>query len=154
MASARDHLFPATSIGRTQGSRLQRVPSHESLAAHPLLSSNQPSSPGSDHGTISSPSTAGNQRYVPYTPRQRVTPTAATTGTTVHPPSPQHQHGDATSKLQLMNMKSAAQGVGLDTGSVGWAILEKLVSESDQHGGEWSDIWTAVTTGKVRLKPC
>jgi hypothetical protein len=51
-----------------------------------------------------------------------------------------------------MNMKAAAQGVGLDTGSVGWAILEKLVFESEQHGGEWADILVAVTTGKVRLK--
>ncbi|RDB15935.1 hypothetical protein Hypma_003597 [Hypsizygus marmoreus] len=145
MSSKRDHLFPATSIGRTQGGRLQRVPSNESLTAHPLLSSNHSSSSPTTDTTSTSP------RYVPYTPRQRVSPTSATTGTTVHPPSPQHQQGDATSKLQLVHLKAAAQNVGLDTGSVGWAMLEKLVSESDHHDAEWTEVWTTVTTGKATL---
>jgi hypothetical protein len=59
--------------------------------------------------------------------------------------SQQHQ-GGATSKLQLMNLKAAAQNVGLDTGSVGWAILEKLVAS---EGGQWSAIWHALSIGKV-----
>jgi len=143
MASKRDHLFPPTSIGRNQGSRLQRVDSHDSMTTHPLLTSVRPSSPSPDQ-TMS-----GAPRYVPYTPRQRVTPTAMTTGTTAHPPSPQQHQGDATSKLHLMNLKAAAQIVGLDTGSVGWAILEKLVLESDHHTAEWMEIWVAVTSGKV-----
>ncbi|KAG6841197.1 hypothetical protein C0991_000994 [Blastosporella zonata] len=143
--SERDRLFPATSIGRTGGSRLQRVPSNDALAAHPLLSPNHSSG---DSG--SSPTTPG-PRYVPYTPRQRVSPTSATTGTTIHPPSPQHQQENATSKLQLVNLKAAAQNIGLDTGSVGWAILEKLVQESDHHDTEWTEVWTAITTGKSTL---
>jgi hypothetical protein len=141
MASKRDHLFPSTSIGRAQGSRLQRVDSHDSLTAHPLLTTNRPSSPAPDQIINGAP------RYVPYTPRQRVTPTATTFGTTVHPPSPQQQQGDATNKLQLMNLKAAVQNVGLDTGSIGWAILEKLVSEND--AAEWVELWTTVTSGKV-----
>jgi hypothetical protein len=56
------------------------------------------------------------------------------------------QQGGATSKLQLMNLKAAAQNVGLDTGSVGWAILEKLVGS---EGGEWIEIWNALWVGKV-----
>ena len=136
MASKRDHQFPSTSIGRSQGTRLHRVDSHDSLAAHPLLTSDRPSSPLSDQLTNGLP------RYVPYTPRQRVTPTAATA-------SPQQQQGDVMSKLQLINMKAAAQNLGLDTGSVGWAILEKLISEADVQAPEWAEIWAVVTSGKV-----
>ncbi|TFK39557.1 hypothetical protein BDQ12DRAFT_682001 [Crucibulum laeve] len=129
--------FPATSIGRSQGARLQQTASHE---AHPLLSgSTSPSSPGQE----------SNPKYLPYTPRQRLAPTSATT-TTVHLSSPQQHQGDATSKLQLMNLKAAAQNVGLDTGTVGWTILEKLVVEIE-HGEEWSDIWNAITSGKATL---
>ncbi len=136
MTTQRDHLFPATSIGRTQGHLLSRTPSNESLTAHPLLS----------------PTGDSPQRYVPYTPRQRLPTTTATTTTNVLPSAStsntQHQ-GDATSKLQLMNLKAAAQNIGLDTGTVGWAILEKLASETESVE-EWVDIWSAVTNGKVR----
>lgn len=47
-----------------------------------------------------------------------------------------------------MNLKAAAQKGGLDTASTGWAILEKLGTETD-HGAEWNEIWNAVCTGKV-----
>lgn len=142
-SNKRDHLFPAVSIGRSA--------SAEILTAHPLLSPT-PSSPNSPDPIQRSHSPNGNvPRYVPYTPRQRGAPTAATTtGMTTHPSvvaaaSQQHQ-GGATSKLQLMNLKAAAQNVGLDTGSVGWAILEKLVAS---EGGQWSAIWHALSIGKV-----
>lgn len=151
MTSKRDQLFPTTSIGRSQGSRLQHQSSHESLTAHPLLSST-PSAADFSPGTSGSASGSGTQRYVPYTPRQRVSPspvTTITTGTAIHPPSPKFQQGDATSKLQLMNLKAAAQNVGLDAGSVGWAILEKLVYESEHQTNEWVEVWTAVASGKV-----
>ncbi|TFY80583.1 hypothetical protein EWM64_g3431 [Hericium alpestre] len=49
-----------------------------------------------------------------------------------------------------MNLKASVQAVGLDVGSVGWEMLEKLVGEHD-HTQEWSDIWTALTTGKATL---
>ncbi|KAK0499075.1 hypothetical protein EDD18DRAFT_1250628 [Armillaria luteobubalina] len=137
MTTQRDHLFPATSIGRTQGRLLSRTPSNESLTAHPLLS----------------PTGDSPQRYVPYTPRQRLPTTTATTTTNVLPSAStsntQHQ-GDATSKLQLMNLKAAAQSIGLDTGTVGWAILEKLASETES-AEEWVDVWSAVTNGKATL---
>lgn len=66
--------------------------------------------------------------------------------------SPQNHpfHGDATSKLQLMNLKAAAQTGGLDSASTGWAILEKLGTETD-HGLEWNEIWGALSNSKVRL---
>lgn len=141
--SKQNPQFPSTSIGRAQGARLQSTSSHE---AHPLLST---SPTISEHNSgIATTVLSGNPRYVPYTPRQRVAPTATTTGTTVHPSSPQAYQGDATSKLQLMNMKAAAQSIGLDTGTVGWAMLEKLVLESD-HGEEWAEIWNIITSGKV-----
>ena len=133
--------FPATSIGRTSGARLQQTVSHE---AHPLLSSqSSPQGSTAEHGN----GNGGSPRYVPYTPRQRAA-LAATTGTIVHPPSPTHHHGVATNKLQLMNLKAAAQNIGLDTSTIGWALLETLVSEGE--GEEWTDIWSAITSGKVR----
>ncbi|KAJ7165105.1 hypothetical protein C8R46DRAFT_304496 [Mycena filopes] len=150
MSSNRDHLFPAVSIGRSQG----HSTSSELLTAHPLLSPT-PTTPNSPDYIQRSHSPNGNAptKYVPYTPRQRSTPTAATTtGMTTHPSvvaaASHHQQGDATSKLQLLNLKSAAQNVGLDTGSVGWAILEKLVATV---GGEWTDIWAALSVGKATL---
>ncbi|KAF7366362.1 VPS9 domain-containing protein [Mycena sanguinolenta] len=148
MGSNRDNLFPAVSIGRRQGHNT----SAELLTAHPLLSPT-PSTPNSPDHTQRSHSPSGNgPRYVPYTPRQRSAPSAATTtGMTTHPSvaTPLHQgQGGATSKLQLMNLKAAAQNVGLDTGSVGWAILEKLV---DSEGGEWTEIWSALCVGKATL---
>lgn len=150
MALKRDNEFPATSIGRTGSARIQNVVS--GLEAHPLLSP-RPASPAHfDQGPVTGSSASANHsappRYVPYTPRQRVTPTAATTGTTVHPPSPQHQSGDATSKLQLMHLKAAAQEIGLDGGTLGWAMLERLVL-GVEVSDEWSEIWNAITSSKV-----
>lgn len=155
----RDSLLSAGSIGRSQGG-LNRTGSHESLTAHPLLS---PTIPGSSSSSVSSHSsgtvdTAATQmptKYVPYTPRQRAQPTSATTGTTMQPsiqasPQPQTFQGDATSKLQLMNLKAAAQKGGLDAASTGWAILEKLGTEAD-HGPEWNEVWHAISAGKVSL---
>lgn len=156
--SKRDTLFPPSSIGRAQGALLPRTGSKESLTAHPLLS---PVLPGSSASSVSSTSSSSLDtnatpipatRYVPYTPRQRGA-LAATTGTTMQSSiqaSPQHHsfHGDATSKLQLMNLKAAAQKGGLDAASTGWAILEKLGTETD-HGPEWNEIWNAISAGKV-----
>ncbi|KAF7794468.1 hypothetical protein EIP86_005602 [Pleurotus ostreatoroseus] len=66
--------------------------------------------------------------------------------------SPQHHpfHGDATSKLQLMNLKAAAQKGGLDAASTGWALLEKLGTGTD-HSPEWDEIWNAISFGKATL---
>lgn len=61
--------------------------------------------------------------------------------------SHQQQQGGATSKLQLQNLKSAAQGIGIGSGTVGWAILEKLVD--GEAGPEWDEIWTVIATAKV-----
>lgn len=158
MSSKRENEFPATSIGRFSGARLQaQQPAAAAHEAHPLLSPG-PSSPtpseqghsGAVSGSGATLSVNGGPRYVPYTPRQRVTPTAATTGTTVHPHSPQQHQGDATSKLQLMHLKAAAQAIGLDSGTLGWSILEKLIVDVETSD-EWLDIWQAITTGKVRL---
>jgi hypothetical protein len=159
MAHKQDQLFPSASIGRVQGARLgiQRTTSHEILAAHPLLSPNNANvqlGEPTQGGSATTSNSNDPPRYVPYTPRQRATPTSATTGTTtVHQSvstSSQQYQGDATSKLQLMNLKAAAQNVGLDTGTVGWVMLEKLVNESD-HGAEWTDIWNSIVIGKVRV---
>jgi hypothetical protein len=146
MTSKRESEFPATSIGRSSGFRLQAAV-HE---AHPL-SSARPASPApSESGPISGGailSVNGNPKYVPYTPRQRVVaPTSATTAT-AHPPSPQQQ-GDATSKLQLMHLKAAAQNIGLDSGTLGWSILEKLVLDCD-YSEEWMEIYNAIASSKV-----
>lgn len=149
MTSRRGNDFPVTSIGRSSGARIQLASAaHE---AHPLLSPGPSPTPASEQaagGAGATLSTNGGPRYVPYTPRQRVTPTSATTGTTVHPPSPQQHQGDATSKLQIMHLKAAAQSIGLDSGTLGWAILEKLVLEPEVSE-EWVEVWSAITSGKV-----
>jgi hypothetical protein len=160
--STRDALFPATSIGRSQGQHIQRSASpspslREPLTTHPLLSPS-PSSNLSPTSTSTSPLESTNSqyptttRYVPYIPKQRVS-SVATTGTTNHSPlsvSTQQPHrGDATSKLQLMNLKAAAQNIELDASSVGWAMLEKLTHEAD-HSPEWNEIWHALSIDKVR----
>lgn len=134
------------SIGRAQGSRLQRVDSHDSLNAHPLISSNRPSSPSPDHAVDGH----SVPRYVPYTPRQRVAPMGGNVGPIVHPPSPQQSQGDAATRLQMMNLRAAVQSVGLDTGTIGWGILEKLALEGE--AAEWAELWAAVTSGKVSVQ--
>ena len=143
MSSKREHEFPATSIGRTSGFRLQQT------VADPL-SSSRPVSPAPSDSILGSGAALninGNPKYVPYTPRQRVAPTSATTAT-VHPPLPQQHQGDATSKLQLMQLKAAAQNIGLDSGTLGWSILEKLVLDCD-YSEEWVEIYSAITFSKV-----
>jgi hypothetical protein len=159
MSSRRDDLFPSGSIGRSQGLIIQRTPSpapsltRETLTAHPLFSPSPSSAPvtsstapTSDAQDASAPGT----RYATYTPRHR---TAPTTGTTLQSPlsvSPQQQPGGsaAATKLQLVNLKAYAQSIGLETNSLGWEILEKLVAEHDNNP-EWADIWAALAMGKV-----
>ena len=157
---SRDSLFPATSIGRSRGQHIQRSASpnlspRETLTTHPLLS---PSPSSNLPPTTASPPESTNSqyptttRYVPYTPKHRVS-SIATTGTTNHSPlsvsTQQPYHGDATSKLQAMNLKAAAQNIELDASSVGWAMLEKLIHEAD-HSPEWNEIWHALSIDKVR----
>ncbi|KAF8884076.1 hypothetical protein CPB84DRAFT_1850791 [Gymnopilus junonius] len=168
----RDGDFPATSIGRSSGSRLHlhaaSSSTHEAHA-HPLLSPGRSSSPTPSeqpHSGMSPPTTnvnsnggLGPQKYIPYTPRQRVTPT--TTTTTVHPSTASPQHGshqgggDATSKLQLMHLKAAAQAIGLDSGTLGWTMLERLVmnvhGEGEQEEEGWTVVWNTITSGKATL---
>lgn len=158
--SRRDDLFPSGSIGRNQGLFIQRTPSpapsltRETLTAHPLLSPSPSSAPltsntaptTSDAQDASAPGT----RYATYTPRHRTAPTTGTTLQSSLSVSPQQQPGGsaAATKLQLMNLKAYAQSIGLETNSLGWEILEKLVAEHDNNP-EWADIWTALTIGKV-----
>lgn len=146
MTTRREGNFPAISIGRVQGASIARTGSRDNLATHPLLSSG--SSTLSLSSTLETQSSS-TPKYVPYTPRQRL----ATTSTTAQPPvsvSPQHQPtGGATSKLQLMNLKAAAQGIGLDTACLGWAMLEKLSQDGETE--EWAEIWGAITKGKASL---
>lgn len=159
MSSRRDDLFPSGSIGRSQGLLIQRTPSpapsltRETLTAHPLFSPSPSSAPvpnstapTSDTQDASSQAT----RYATYTPRHRTAPTTGTTLQSSLSVSPQQQPGGspAATQLQLMNLKAYAQSIGLESNSLGWEILEKLVAEHDNNQ-EWGDIWTALTIGKV-----
>lgn len=149
----RESLFPATSIGRSQGQRLTRTPSHESLTAHPLLSPNNSDLNIATIGQENVVSPAPSPKYVPYTPRQRPAAAAATVtvsspSSSPATPSSSAPQPDATSKLQVMNMKAEAQTIGLDTGSIGWAMLEKLISETE-NWADWTEIWSALTSSKV-----
>lgn len=107
-------------------SSLGRIPPpparSEPLAAHPLLTDSTP------------------RRYVPYTPRQRVGPAVVVAS----------QQGPA--KVDLANLRIAAQALGIGQGSTGWAILERLVGLGQGmmgEGEEWTEVWSAVVTGKV-----
>lgn len=140
MAAKRDSSFPSTSIGRAQGANIVRTPSRETLAVHPLLNPG-PSAPPSNP-TLDNSSSA---KYVPYTPRQR----QATTATPVQTAAALSQ-GNAPGKPQLVNLRTTAQDIGVGVSSVGWAILEKISYEGDSSD-EWSEIWSALTKGRVRL---
>lgn len=154
LMSKHDSFPPRTaaSRGRVNLQRTNLNSSQEPLSAHPLLSPSVP-----QHAESNVPAqTLTPPRYVPYTPRQqRVIPTTTSPASTAQvlsavSASPQSQ--GATGKLQLVNLKAAAQGLGLDTSSIGWAILERLVGSGiADEGEEWAEIWNAVTTGKVRL---
>ncbi|KAG1865739.1 hypothetical protein C8R48DRAFT_184013 [Suillus tomentosus] len=146
MTTRREAHFHAVSIGRVQGASIARISSRDNLATHPLLSSSPSTlspSPTPEAQSSSIP------KYVPYTPRQRL----PTTSTTAQPPvsvSPQHQlTGGATSKLQLMNLKAAAQDIGIDAACLGWVMLEKLSQDGETE--EWAEIWGAITKGKASL---
>jgi len=165
MVPGNDHLRPVDSIGKAQGTKLPRNPSHESLATHPLLSSgpSEPISIGITNNT-GSPSTSPQPLYVPYVPRQQrplpTSPTTAAKSTVSSTPvsrqtSVSHSATSvgganatsaATSKLQMQNLKAAAQKIGLIGTSFGWAILEKLANES-----EFEKAWNALTVGKATL---
>lgn len=174
--TGRDGSLRPSSPAGTGQPRVHRVPSSESLTTHPLLSPAGSSlnvngatpgalsvetSPGHNHSAgASAPNAApvsASPKYLPYTPRHpRVPAGAATTGMTASSPvsvSPQHhQQGgaaSATSKLQLQNLKAVAQEHGLDVNSLGWAMLEEIITGSD-HNIAWSEIWNAIAIGKVR----
>ena len=157
MSSRRDELFPSGSIGRSQGLFIQRASSpapsltRETLTAHPLLSPNPASAPVTAAPTSDAQdTTTPGTRYATYTPRHRTAPTTGTTLQSSLSVSPQQQPGGsaAANKLQLMNLKAGAQSIGLETNSVGWEILEKLVAEHDSSP-EWAEIWNVLTVGKV-----
>jgi hypothetical protein len=151
MAEKRDVPLQVQSLGRAGGARFhQQNGSHESLTAHPLLSS----SPSA--ATISAAKNTTSEtvlpRYVPYTPRQRPTTTAQPTTSTSSqaPTSIFGVQPGATPHLQLQNLKAAAQSISLPSASVGWAICEKLCTEGDKQ--EWDDIWKALVQQKVCVR--
>ncbi|KAG9312788.1 hypothetical protein JVU11DRAFT_6202 [Chiua virens] len=134
MTTKRDSLFPSASVGRAHGASIVRTPSRETLAVHPLLNPGPPSG-----------ATLDNAKYVPYTPRQR----QATTGPPVQA-QPAPSQSTVPPKPQLTNFRDIAQGIGLDTNSIGRAILEKISYEGDTSD-EWSEIWNALTKSKATL---
>ena len=65
----------------------------------------------------------------------------------MHPAAPPDR--DAANRLQLMNIKAAAQKEGLDAASTGWLILERFALEAERTS-EWNELWNAVVDGRVR----
>ena len=148
MAEKRELPLQVQSLGRVGGTRLrQQNGSHESLTAHPLLSSSPSAAAISE--TKNTTSEAVVQRYVPYTPRQRPATTAQPTTSTSSqaPTSIFGVQPGATPQLQLQNLKAAVQAISLPSASVGWAICEKLCTEGDKQ--EWDDIWKALVQQRV-----
>ncbi|KAG8782110.1 hypothetical protein FRC15_007495 [Serendipita sp. 397] len=160
--STRKDTPSVSSLGRVQGQKLSREgnSSRDSIASHPLLSpppaitttvvpdnkaSSAASTSLSDPSANTSPASS-SPKYVPYTPRHRVSTSQVTAQSS---PPTIGTTGGATPQLQLQNLKAAAQNAQLTSGSVGWAICEKLYQEGE--GSEWEDIWTAVTTNRATL---
>ena len=162
MGTPKEPIF-VSSLGRTQGTKLSRETniSQDSLISHPLLSPplSLANSSASDarpnvtpSSTVSADSPNGSlnsPKYVPYTPRHRVS-TSQVTAQSSPPSLGGVSGGGATPQLQLQNLKAAAQNAQLTAASVGWAICEKLFQ--DGESSEWEDIWTAITTNKVSIK--
>ncbi|KAG8916921.1 hypothetical protein FRC02_003466, partial [Tulasnella sp. 418] len=129
-------------------SLVEAVPPHGGQhAADPLSHPHPPASP--------------TPPYVPYTPRHRHAP-APSSGSSVTvsssvqpaiaisvPPSNGVNGGGATGKLQLQNLKAAAQQMGLSNSSIGWAMLERFISEPNL--GDWDHAWSLITSGKATL---
>ena len=161
MSTRKEPIF-VSSLGRTQGTKLIREgnASHDSLASHPLLSPSPSIStssatdarlnvtPSPISATDSPNGSSNSPKYVPYTPRHRVS-TSQVTAQSSPPSLGGITGGGATPQLQLQNLKAAAQNAQLTTGSIGWVICEKLFQEGESS--EWEDIWTAVVTNKVSL---
>jgi hypothetical protein len=163
MATRKDAPYtPTTSLSRTGGRKLTAVDnaSHELLMSHPLLSPPPAvvttAAQAQDAKTSESPTTvntSASPKYVPYTPRHRVTTSQVTSQASSFTASssslPIGTGGGATPQLQLQNLKAAAQNAHLAVGSVGWAICEKLYNEGENP--EWEDLWSAVINNKVRI---
>ncbi|KIK61769.1 hypothetical protein GYMLUDRAFT_576645 [Collybiopsis luxurians FD-317 M1] len=143
-------------------------PSSTATSFSNAIGSNSTGATASSVTTWDNGFSSSNLGYVPYTrpSRHRPTPTPPTHSGT-HPPhagptspsvivtpattsssSSSATHVDLTAKLQLMSLKAAAQALGIETGTVGWIILEALARE---HGAEWDTIWEALDTGKAIL---
>ena len=63
-----------------------------------------------------------------------------------------HAEGTASGSKSLINLKAAAKAIGLDAGTIGLGILERLVLGSGTTSkveDEWAEIWETVTNGKV-----
>lgn len=147
MSKSKDSLSPSGPIDKAAG-QMHRTPSRESLNAHPLLANAPTLQPANSSSSLKAETTP---KYVPYTPRHRPPTSSATTGTSNQPASslPTHQpgHGNATTMLHMQNMKATSQSIGIGSGTVGWAILEKL--SDAESGAEWDDVWSVLITLKV-----
>lgn len=147
--ATKKEIVTSGSLGRTSGSLFrQDSGSHESLTQHPLLLS---SSPVSHTAPATSETSSTPPKYVPYTPRQRAQISQPTTGTSSQSPvsfiGPQ---GGATPQLMLQNLKATAQALDLPSGSLGWAICEKLCNDGDKP--EYEELWKALVQQKVMIQ--
>ncbi|PVF97932.1 hypothetical protein CPB86DRAFT_759256 [Serendipita vermifera] len=159
MSGTRKDAPFVSSSGRVQGTKISRDNSGESLTSHPLLSpppgsvssanavTTTPDNKASTLKPPDSPTNANSPKYVPYTPRHRVSTSQVTAQ--FSPASAGTTGGGATPQLQLQNLKAAAQNAQLNSNSVGWAICEKLYQEGESP--EWEDIWSAVVQNKATL---
>lgn len=165
MVSNEGHLKIPESTDDAQGAKLPRTSSRESLPvpAHPLLSSGADEA-ASITSISGSPSSSPKPAYVPYVPRQqRPLPTSPTTAAksavsstpvsrqTSAPLAMATSSGTsttsaATSKLQLQNLKAAAQRIGLNGTSFGWAMLEKIANEAG-----FEKAWNALAAGNATI---
>ena len=64
-----------------------------------------------------------------------------------------HAHREAIGASEKVQaLKTAAHGLGVEAGSIGWTMLERLVGlDVEGDGEEWADIWSVLGAGKVRV---
>ena len=139
--NGKEHLFPIASFSRATGKVPAResLPERESPLHHPLLSPVSPSPPTTTAATASS-------AYVPYTPRQQ---RQVASSSPLLPETP-FASTATTTTAAVAGWKTAAEALGLNSDTVGWTILHKLV-ETDNTGSEWDDLWATLQSGKATL---
>lgn len=148
--------------GLFSGLSLRRPPQTGTIA-HPLLGAGVPES-----------DSERELKELPYKPRQRAPSPASPARLAPDPPGSSSQlqpappaittstvaafapeEAGAAGRLQLQNLKAAAQRIGLNNGSMGMDMVDSVFEKGarPRADGDWADLLKALTTGKASSSP-